>query len=48
MEEARDEAQQWLKAKPDFTLSAWKHVHIYKRSEDSDRLYEALRKADLE
>ena len=47
MEEAKEAAQQWLKANPSFTLSSWKFGRLYKRSEDSERLYEALRKAGL-
>jgi tetratricopeptide (TPR) repeat protein len=47
MEEAKESCQQWLKAKPDFTLSSWGFGRLYKRPEDSERLYEALRKAGL-
>ncbi|MEW6668746.1 MAG: adenylate/guanylate cyclase domain-containing protein [Thermodesulfobacteriota bacterium] len=47
MEEAKESAQQWLKANPSFTLSSYGFGRLYKRSEDSDRLYEALRKAGL-
>ncbi len=46
-EEAKESAQQWLKANPKFSLSSWKFGRLYKRSEDKDRLYEALRKAGL-
>jgi adenylate cyclase len=47
MQEAKESAQQWLKADPSFTLSSWGFGRLYKRSEDSERLYEALRKAGL-
>ena len=47
MEEAKEAAQQWLKANPSFTLSSWNLGRLYKRPEDSERLYEALRKAGL-
>ena len=46
-EEAKESAQQWLKADPTFSLSSWNYGRMYKRSEDSERLYEALRKAGL-
>jgi adenylate cyclase len=46
-EEAKESAQQWLKADPTFSLSSWKFGRLYKRPEDSERLYEALRKAGL-
>jgi tetratricopeptide (TPR) repeat protein len=47
MEEAKESAQQWLKANPSFTLSSWGFGRQYKRPEDRERLYEALRKAGL-
>jgi adenylate cyclase len=47
MEEAKAAAQQWLKANPTFSLSSWQYGRLYKRSEDSERLYEALRRAGL-
>jgi adenylate cyclase len=47
MEEAREATQQWLKADPTFSLSSWQYGRLYKRAEDSERLYEALRKAGL-
>jgi adenylate cyclase len=47
MEEAEESAQQWLKANPSFTLASWKFGRLYKRPEDSERLYGALRKAGL-
>ena len=47
MEEAKETAQQWLKAAPTFSLSSWQLGRMYKRPEDSERLYEALRKAGL-
>jgi adenylate cyclase len=47
MEEAKETAQQWLKINPTFSLSSWQTGRLYKRSEDSERLYEALRKAGL-
>jgi adenylate cyclase len=47
MEEAKELAQQWLRANPSFTLSSWKYGHLYKRPEDRERLFEALRKAGL-
>jgi adenylate cyclase len=46
-EEAKESAQQLLKAVPTFSLSSWKYWRLYKSSEDSERLYEALRKAGL-
>jgi tetratricopeptide (TPR) repeat protein len=46
-EEAKGSAQQLLKAVPTFSLSSWKYGRLYKSSEDSERLYEALRKAGL-
>jgi len=45
--EAKELAQQWLKANPSFTLSSWGFGRLYKRAEDRERLYEALRKAGL-
>jgi TolB-like protein len=47
MEEAKESAQQLLKANPSFTLSSWGLGRQYKRPEDSERLYGALRKAGL-
>ena len=47
MDEAKEAAQQLLKADPTFSLSSWEYGRMYKRSEDSERLYEALRKAGL-
>ena len=47
MEEAKESAQQWLKANPTFSLSSWEFGRLYKRPEDRERLYEALRKAGL-
>jgi tetratricopeptide (TPR) repeat protein len=47
MEEAKELAQQWLKADPDFSLSSWQMGRQYKRPEDSERLYGALRRAGL-
>ena len=47
MEEAKESAQQWLKANPSFTLSSWGFGRLYKRSKDRERLYEALRKAGM-
>jgi TolB-like protein/tetratricopeptide (TPR) repeat protein len=47
MEEAKEAAQQWLKADPTFSLSSYKYGHLYKRPEDNARLHEALRKAGL-
>jgi adenylate cyclase len=47
MEEAKESAQQWLKADPTFSLSSWQYGRLYKRSEDSERLLDALRKAGL-
>jgi TolB-like protein len=47
MEEAKESAQQWLKANPSFTLSSWGFGRLYKRPEDRERLHEALRKAGL-
>jgi adenylate cyclase len=46
-EEAKETIQQWLKANPTFSLSSWQMGRLYKRSEDSERLYEALRRAGL-
>jgi adenylate cyclase len=47
MEEAKEAAQQWLKADPTFSLSSWQVGRLYKRPEDRERLYNALRKAGL-
>jgi TolB-like protein/tetratricopeptide (TPR) repeat protein len=47
MEEAREAAQQWLKADPTFSLSSWNFGRTYKRPEDIATLYGALRKAGL-
>jgi len=47
MEEAKEAAQHWLKVNPTFSLSSWQYGRLYKRSEDSERLNEALRKAGL-
>ncbi len=47
IEEAKEAAQQWLKSEPTFSLSSYKYGRLYKSSEDSTRLYEALRKAGL-
>lgn len=47
MEEAKEAAQEWLKAAPTFSLSSWQLGRLYKRSEDSERLCEALLKAGL-
>jgi adenylate cyclase len=47
MEEAKESAQQWLKGNPSFTLSSWKLGRLYKRPEDRERLYGALRRAGL-
>jgi adenylate cyclase len=47
MGEAKEASQHWLKADPTFSLSSYKYARMYKRSEDSERLYEALRKAGL-
>jgi adenylate cyclase len=46
-EEAKESAQQWLKANPTFSLSSWNYWRMYKRSEDSERLYKALQNAGL-
>lgn len=47
MKEAKDSAQQWLKADPTFSLSSWNFGRLYKKSEDTEKLYSALRKAEL-
>jgi adenylate cyclase len=47
MDEAKEHIQQLLKINPTFSLSSWNLGRLYKRSEDSERLYEALRKAGL-
>ena len=46
-EEAKKSAQQLLNAVPTFSLSSWKIGRLYKKSEDSERLYEALRETEL-
>jgi adenylate cyclase len=46
-EEAKKLAQQYLKANPTFSLSSWTFGRLYKSSEDSERLYGALREAGL-
>jgi len=48
MEEAKEAARQWLKAKPTFSLSSWDFGRIYKKPEDCEKLYGALRKAGVE
>jgi adenylate cyclase len=47
MKEAKESAQQWLKANPSFTLSSWGFGRLYKRPEDRERVNEAFRKAGL-
>jgi len=47
IEESMEAAQQWLKVDPTFSLSSWDFGRMYKRPEDSKRLYGALRKAGL-
>ena len=47
MDEAREAARQWLKFEPTFTLSSWPHPRLYKKPEDRERLFNALRKAGL-
>jgi class 3 adenylate cyclase len=47
MEEAKESVRQWLNVKPAFSLSSWNYGRLYKRSQDSERLYEALSKAGL-
>jgi hypothetical protein len=46
-EESKKSGQQLLKAVPTFSLSSWTYRRLYKNSEDSERLYEALREAEL-
>jgi adenylate cyclase len=47
MEEAKESVRQWLKVDPAVSLSSWNYGRLYKRSQDSERLYEALSKAGL-
>jgi TolB-like protein/Tfp pilus assembly protein PilF len=47
MDEAKEQVQQLLKINPTFSLSSWNYGRMYKRSEDSERLFDALRKAGL-
>ncbi|MGD8226734.1 MAG: adenylate/guanylate cyclase domain-containing protein [Desulfobacteraceae bacterium] len=46
-EEAKRSTEQYLKANPTFSLSSWTFGRLYKNSEDSERLYDALREAGL-
>jgi len=46
-EEARAAAQELLRGEPKFSLSSWEYDRNYKRPEDADRLYSALREAGL-
>jgi tetratricopeptide (TPR) repeat protein len=46
-EEARATAQQLLEANPKFLLSSWELARTYKNRKDTERLLNALRKAEL-
>lgn len=47
IEEAKESVRQWLAVSPAFSLSSWHYGRLYKRSQDSERLYEALSRAGL-
>jgi tetratricopeptide (TPR) repeat protein len=47
MDEAKEYVRHLLKINPTFSLSSWNYGRMYKRAEDSERLYGALRKAGL-
>ena len=46
-EEAKQIAIELLKADPTFTVQSWELAHMYKNSQDTERLLNALRKAGL-
>jgi adenylate cyclase len=45
--EARAAADEVRRIEPDFTIERWKLTAVYKRPEDSERLFEGIRKAGL-
>ena len=45
--EARVAADEVRRLEPDFTIERWKLTAVYKRSEDSERLFDGIRKAGL-
>ena len=47
IEEAKESVRQWLAVSPAFSLSSWHYGRLYKRSQVSERLYEALSRAGL-
>ena len=47
MDEARSTANELLKFLPEFSLSRFRMLHMYRKSEDSQRLIGYLRKAGL-
>jgi adenylate cyclase len=47
IDEAKEHVQQLLKINPTFSLSSWSYGRMYKRPDDSERLFDALRKAGL-
>jgi predicted Zn-dependent protease len=45
--EARAAADEVRRIEPDFTMARWKLTAVYKRPEDSERLFDGIRKAGL-
>ena len=45
--EARAAADEVRRIEPDFTIERWKLTAVYKRPEDSERLFDGIRKAGL-
>ena len=47
LDEAHSAADEVRRIEPDFTIERWKLTAVYKRPEDSERLFEGIRKAGL-
>ncbi len=47
LDEARAAADEVLRIEPDFAIERWKRTAVYKRPEDSERLFDGIRKAGL-
>lgn len=47
LDEARSAADEVRRIEPDFTIQRWKLTAVYKRPEDSERLFEGIRTAGL-
>jgi hypothetical protein len=45
--EARAAADEVRRIEPDFAIERWKLTAVYKRPEDSERLFDGIRKAGL-